>query len=205
MHVDIPTLVTLIPIAILHSIIPSHWLCFSLVGKAQGWSLQRTLLVASSAFALHAITTLLFTIAAVYAGGDIVKRIGEWSHLGGSAVIVCLGILYLTFHFVGVGHAHRHDETDATRYASGALVISLLLSPCTPIIPVVIATSGVTLAQSILTVAVIMVSSIGVMIFLVWMGYLGLSLPRLSFLDRLENLIVGIALCAIGAVGLAVG
>ncbi|KAK9122402.1 hypothetical protein Syun_020019 [Stephania yunnanensis] len=32
-------------VSLLHSFIPTHWLPFSIVGRAQNWTLSRTLLV----------------------------------------------------------------------------------------------------------------------------------------------------------------
>jgi hypothetical protein len=30
-------------VATLHSLLPNHWLCFVVIGKARGWSLRRVL------------------------------------------------------------------------------------------------------------------------------------------------------------------
>lgn len=43
--VDLSTIGGIATVSLLHSFIPTHWLPFSIVGRAQKWTLSRTLLV----------------------------------------------------------------------------------------------------------------------------------------------------------------
>lgn len=45
---DLSTIGGIATVSILHSFIPTHWLPFSIVGRAQKWTLSRTLLVSTS-------------------------------------------------------------------------------------------------------------------------------------------------------------
>lgn len=197
-------LITLIPIATLHAMIPSHWLCFALVGRANNWSAQRTMRVALIAGSLHVLITVGVTAAAVYVGKELVQKLDEPSHVISAAVIIALGIIYLVLHLVHVGHEHKEDETVSSRVAVGALLISISLSPCTPVIPLIIAASEAEFWISLVTALVVMASSLGVMLFLVWLGFHGVSAPKFNFLDRYEKLIIGLILCVLGVVALLV-
>lgn len=42
---DLSTIGGIATVSLLHSFIPTHWLPFSIVGRAQKWTLSRTLLV----------------------------------------------------------------------------------------------------------------------------------------------------------------
>jgi hypothetical protein len=45
---DLSTIGGIATVSLLHSFIPTHWLPFSIVGRAQKWTLSRTLLVSES-------------------------------------------------------------------------------------------------------------------------------------------------------------
>lgn len=45
---DLSTIGGIATVSLLHSFIPTHWLPFSIVGRAQKWTLSRTLLVSKS-------------------------------------------------------------------------------------------------------------------------------------------------------------
>lgn len=50
---DLSTIGGIATVSLLHSFIPTHWLPFSIVGRAQKWTLSRTLLVSTSFFIFH--------------------------------------------------------------------------------------------------------------------------------------------------------
>jgi hypothetical protein len=45
---DLSTIGGIATVSLLHSFIPTHWLPFSIVGRAQKWTLSRTLFVSTS-------------------------------------------------------------------------------------------------------------------------------------------------------------
>jgi hypothetical protein len=47
---DVGTIGGIATVSVLHSFIPTHWLPFSIVGRAQNWSIHRILLVSKSPF-----------------------------------------------------------------------------------------------------------------------------------------------------------
>lgn len=160
--------------------------------------------VALVAGILHMLITIGLTAAAVYAGKELIEKLDEPSHVISAAVIVGLGIIYLVLHLVHVGHEHKEDEAVSSGMAVGALLLSMSLSPCTPIIPLIIAAAGATIWISLVTAVVVMTSSLAVMLFLVWLGFHGVSAPKFNFLDHYEKLIIGLILCVLGVVGLLV-
>lgn len=47
---EVGTIGGIATVSVLHSFIPTHWLPFSIVGRAQNWSIHRILLVSKSPF-----------------------------------------------------------------------------------------------------------------------------------------------------------
>lgn len=56
---ELTTIGGIATVSVLHSFIPTHWLPFSIVGRAQKWTITQTLLV--SKFDLNASLTELLT------------------------------------------------------------------------------------------------------------------------------------------------
>jgi hypothetical protein len=55
-------------VALVHAAIPTHWLPFVLVGRAQGWRLQRVLAAAAAAAVGHILTTSIVGVLILMAG-----------------------------------------------------------------------------------------------------------------------------------------
>lgn len=98
-------------VAILHSILPDHWVPLAVVARTQRWSLLRVGRVSLLASLGHVITSLIL--------GGIIALIGlqfqhqietQQGHIVG-AVLVLTGIGFLIWGLVGHGpHGHSHEE-----------------------------------------------------------------------------------------------
>ena len=98
-------------VAILHSILPDHWVPLAVVARTQRWSLLRVGRVSLLASFGHIITSLIL--------GGIIALIGlqfqheietQQDHIVG-AVLVLTGIAFLIWGLVGHGpHGHPHEE-----------------------------------------------------------------------------------------------
>ncbi|HEV3027698.1 MAG TPA: hypothetical protein VG457_09010, partial [Planctomycetota bacterium] len=110
------------------------------------------------------------------------------------------GALYLVSHLLHAGHHHERDRVISQRAAVAALVFSLVLSPCSASIPLlIIASAGAGWTAIVLIAAVLLVTTVGVMLLMV--GLTSLGIERLQFIvfDKYEKLILGLVLCALGA------
>jgi nickel/cobalt transporter (NicO) family protein len=193
-------------IALLHTLIPSHWLCFVLVGRAQNWTRGKMLGVTAAAGVVHVATTVTLGIALAALGRTVMAENHEHLLERMSAIILIgLGALYLGSHLLHAGHHHEHDKVISQKAAVAALVFSLVLSPCSASIPLLIvssATAGWT-AMALIAV-VLLVTTVGVMLLMVGLTSLGIERLQFSFFDKYEKLIVGLVLCALGALVLLV-
>jgi len=192
------SLLSAFTVALLHVFIPTHWLCFVVVGRAQGWKLRKTLLVTAGAGLLHVASTVALGVATVVFGRQFVEDEESWEHLSG-AVLTGLGLLYLLTHLFGAGHRHGQDHAVAEKVAVLALLSYPVLSPCTLAAALVVAASA-SPAWVALIAGVLLGTTVGGMLLLVGLTSLGIENLRFQFFDRYEKLIVGGVLCALGAV-----
>lgn len=199
-------LVSTFTIALLHTLIPSHWLCFVLVGKAQGWARKKTLGVTAAAGAVHVITTVTLGVALAAVGRSILENHHEDMLERISAVILIgLGAIYLATHLFHAGHHHESDKAVSEKTAVLALVFSLVVSPCSASIPLlIVASSHAGWSAMGLIAFVLLVTTVGVMLLMVGLTSLGIERLQFSFFDKYEKLVVGLALCALGALILLV-
>jgi putative Mn2+ efflux pump MntP len=195
-------LLSIFTVALLHTLIPSHWLCFVVVGRAQGWKTRKTLAVTAAAGLLHVATTIILGVAfgtlaqALIAGEGTLERLSAFCLVG-------LGCLYLASHLFRAGHHHEQDAAVREKAAIAALLFSLVVSPCTVAIPLLVAAQG-SLGQIASVAAILLATTVGGMMLLVGLTSLGIEKLQFQAFDRYEKLIVGLVLCALGALVLLV-
>ena len=81
--------------AALHAALPTHWLPFVLVGRAQGWTMRRLGMVVVVAALAHVATTALIGGAVAIAGVALDRWVhGVLPHLS-SALLFLFGAFYL--------------------------------------------------------------------------------------------------------------
>jgi hypothetical protein len=97
------------------------------------------------------------------------------------------------------GHTHASHNHRGDRIAIGSLVSLLTFSPCESFLPVYL--SGVPHGWSGFAVLslTLAIATLGSMVALTWLTSVGIDRIRLEFLDRYENLIVGMLLIILSA------
>jgi uncharacterized membrane protein YuzA (DUF378 family) len=190
-------LVSVFTVALLHTLIPSHWLCFVVVGRAHGWSTAKTLSITALAAFLHVVSTVALGVLGARLLGTVFGE-EEGFARASALLLIGLGVLYLALHLFHVGHHHEADaHPNAERAAYATLLVSLILSPCTVTSSALVATAG-GWAMTALIGTVLLVTTVGGMLVLVGLTTLGVDKLRFAFFDRFEKLIVGFVLIALG-------
>lgn len=193
-------LVSTFTLALLHTIIPSHWLCFVLVGRAQGWARRKTLTVTAVAGMIHVVANVTLGAALARVGHTLLQENHE--HLLeriSAATLIVLGVLYLGSHLLHAGHHHEKDHEATGRAAILTLSFSLAVSPCSASIMLLIAaTAGSGWTTLLLIAAVLLVTTVGVMLFLVGLTSLGVERLQFTVFEKYEKLILGLVLCVLG-------
>lgn len=194
-------LVGIFTFALLHTLIPSHWLCFVVVGRAHGWKIRKTLAVAGAAGLLHVVSTVAIGVA----GGAFIQSLASIHTLEviGAWTLVGLGGLYLLTHLLHAGHHHESDKAVTEKAAFVSLLFSLVFSPCTA--ATILLMAQVQGAGMIALVgAVLLLTTVGGMLILVGLTSLGIEKLQFAFFDRYEKLILGGVLVLLGTLVLVI-
>lgn len=192
---DLSTIGGIATVSLLHSFIPTHWLPFSIVGRAQKWTLSRTLLVTAFGAVCHVISTSLLGITALTMATTIAGE--ETVHQLASLLLIILGASYvLLFIFGKGGHSHSHNHP-MEKMAVAGLVLVPALSPCATTLPVFLAV-GNSSSMLVLAIIVLLFSTITVMITLVALSFYGASQLKFHWVERYDKALVGTVLCLVG-------
>lgn len=192
---EVGTIGGIATVSVLHSFIPTHWLPFSVVGRAQNWSISRILLVTAFGAILHVLSISLLGIMAIYMANTIAGE--EAVHLLASVVLVVMGATYIMMHFRGKGGHHHHNHS-MEKMAVVGLVLLPVLSPCATTLPVFLAVANGSTATLILVIGVLLVSTMSVMLTLVTLSYYGAAQLNFRWIEKNDKLLVGCVLCTVG-------
>lgn len=205
---DQPVLLSLLALgfgtAFVHAALPTHWLPFVLVGRAQGWGLTRTLGAAAAAGLAHIASTAMVGAMIVAAGLALERWVeGLLPHLS-AALLFLFGAFYLARAMLKrPATAGGPDyETPEPRVSDGAafwgLIALMALSPGEVLLPLYLssATEGLHVQIS-LTLAFAAGTVLG-MVLLTAVARAGFSILKLERWARYEGAILGLALIGLG-------
>jgi nickel/cobalt exporter len=210
--------VTGLAVAFIHAAIPTHWLPFVVVARAQGWSRGRTLAMVTLCSGGHMLMMTGLGLGLAWFGLQIDERwAGIFPYVAGGALIA-MGLLILFRHWRGWTHGHGewieghcHHEHDhhhepakpVTRTsdaaAVGGLFTMLTFSPCEGLLPVYLSGvqfgwGGVTLLSVILALG-----TWSAMLLFTWLTLLGVEKARFKWLEKCEAPVLGTLLILCGA------
>ncbi len=195
--------------ALLHALIPSHWLSFAVVGRANRWPMRTTLGVTALAGAGHVSITIVLGLIVACAGKEIAGRLPPFAeHAAASAALILLGIMFLyrAMRRAGCqhpGHHHHGDASEGTvppanRGAITALVLGMTLSPCLDLLSVYIAAASFSWPVIGAVSCVMAVTTLSLMLAFVWLTLHGLQRLKLDWLEQNEGFVVAGILIVLG-------
>ena len=190
--------------AFLHAALPTHWLPFVLVGRAQRWSLMRVMTVAVTAGLAHIASTALVGSLIVAAGLALNAWIGGLLPHLSAALLFIFGAFYLARAslqkpITATGpEAEVPEPAVSDRAAFWGLVLMMAVTPGEVLLPIYLssATEGVA-ALGLLTLSFAAGTVLG-MTLLSALASAGYSILRLERWARYEGAILGISLIVIG-------
>jgi nickel/cobalt transporter (NicO) family protein len=210
-------------VAILHSILPDHWVPLAVVARTQRWGLLRVARVSTLASAGHVLTSVVLGGIIAVVGLQFQRAIDiQQGHIVGG-VLVLTGLGFLLWGLTGHGHDHGHshgqpheqsdDHEDgpavviagseqplARRLAAIAVPFGVAASPDLTILPVALAAGavgGVTVVGVLVAFsAVTMATFVGLTVLATIAGYR----IKGEWLERNATTITALVLIAIGVV-----
>ncbi|MFQ5862276.1 MAG: hypothetical protein ACE5IC_04040 [Candidatus Brocadiales bacterium] len=197
---DQPTIsifVAVFTIALIHAILPHHWIPFALVGKSQGWSLTRTLGVTAVSSLGHSTATTAMGVVVAFLGFQITRH-AEGMDIITGGILVAMGLVYIT---MSKKQTHNHGPIDpalSDRAATVSLFTMVTLSPCVELLPMFLAASNFTWSLLALMGMVLAAANAIGMLILTALAYKGVKWLRLERLEHHERKVVGFVLLIIG-------
>ena len=189
-------------IAFLHAALPTHWLPFVLVGRAQGWSGRKTLGVTMLAGGGHIASTVALGLLLTVAGMALHERFGPLLARAAGVLLIAAGAYYLFFRRPKGGDsaepAGRVFGSD--KAAILGLITVLTLSPCESFLPVYLSSASYGWGAFALLTLVLVGATLAAMLAFTSLSMLGVARLRLTLLERYENLLLGVALGLLGVV-----
>lgn len=179
-----------------------HTVPFVLVGKAQGWSLRRTLGMTTLCGAGHVLSSVLVGALGFLLGlgtkelGGIQAQRGTWA----SWALILFGVAYAGYGAWRVRSGRRHRHLDRRLAPAGtALFLVFLVGPCEALIPLMMAPAWLGFSSGPWLVALVFgVATLVTMVALVTTGYLGLGSNRLGRLEPHLGWLAGVTIAASG-------
>lgn len=217
-------------VAILHAILPDHWVPLAVIARTQRWSMLHVIRVTLLASLGHVITSLIL--------GGIIALIGlqfqheietQQGHIIG-AVLILTGIIFLIWGLIGHGvHGHHHESHPHTRdhhfehdrdhdhldehadhvtkehslmkrLAAIAIPFGVAASPDLTILPVALAASALGAAAVTGVLGVFALLTIGTFVGLTVIATLAGYQVKGDWLENNANTITSIVLIVIGVV-----
>ena len=190
--------------AFLHAALPTHWLPFVLVGRAQRWSLTKNLLAVAAAGLAHIASTAVVGSLIVAAGMALDEIVaGLLPHL--SAILLFgFGGFYLVRSVIRRPVMAGGPALDLAEPSVGhgaafwGLVAVMALSPGEVLLPIYMSSAQEGVAALILLTGVFAVGTILGMTVFTTLARAGASVLKLERWARYEGAVLGLALIAIG-------
>eukprot|EP00164_Ancoracysta_twista_P003605 GFYU01004830.1.p1 GENE.GFYU01004830.1~~GFYU01004830.1.p1 ORF type:complete len:314 (-),score=36.80 GFYU01004830.1:575-1516(-) len=197
---DWAALASIATFSFVHTLIPTHWLCFSLVGKGQKWSLSKVLGITAIGGCCHVLST--FTIGALFGhlGRSLIPE-EMYDHFA-AALFVLVGALYLIAYVMGLSHHHHHHDTGKKDREDRAALIMLILiptmQPCAGAIPMFLEAWNGSLVFCLMLIATLLVATVPLMLVLVTLSFMGVNKMNFSFIEKNDKAIFGVLFVMLG-------
>jgi threonine/homoserine/homoserine lactone efflux protein len=184
--------------ALLHAALPTHWLPFVLVGRAQGWSGRKTLAVTALAGSGHVLATLVLAVLLMGAGLALEEQYGPVLRRIAGVVLIAFGLMYLLRRPPPVDKAARPRPRVSDTAAVLGLVGLLALSPGEAFGSVLLAGQPYGWGGFVVLSLVLASATLAGMLLFTSASWAGAARLKLDRAERWERRILGAALVGLG-------
>ena len=208
--------------AIIHALIPDHWLPFVLLARSQAWSQRRLIGLVALAGVLHAVVTAAVALLAITVGAVPVRGLmastGRPLRFLSGAVLLVFGLVYGVYAHLREARAHPLDPaTHASQspgrvhahghllgrwlrgaVSGGALVAVVGISPCALLVPVLLAAAAEGVVAFVAAGMGFLVCTLLTMMGVAAFAAHGMRRLDLPWFSRFGDLASGVLIAAIG-------
>jgi nickel/cobalt transporter (NicO) family protein len=190
-------------LAIVHALIPNHWLPLVAVARAEGWSKREVTGITLISAMAHVLGTVALGLVLGFIGKELAEQYGDTINVAASILLIVFGLIYYT---VNLPHHHHHANEDVAGYKRSRrrwiliFVLMMFLSPCLEVEGFFLSAGAWGMGLVSLLAVIYAVISISGILLLVTLGYRGINLLPADFIEHNEKRISGIVLIVSGIV-----
>jgi Na+/melibiose symporter-like transporter len=190
-------------LAIVHALIPNHWLPLVAVAKAERWKQRDVTSVTFLAALAHVTGTVILGLVLGFIGKELQEEYGKIIHVVSAVLLIVFGLIYFT---VNLPHHHHSEQKDVAAFKRSKqrwiliFIVMMFLSPCLEVESLFLSAGVYGMGTVTLMAVIYALVSIGGILLLVNLGFRGVNLLPAEFIEHNEKRISGAVLILVGVV-----
>ncbi|MGV3530386.1 MAG: hypothetical protein ACO1OO_15900 [Flavisolibacter sp.] len=190
-------------LALIHALIPNHWLPLVAVARAENWKQRDINTVTFFAAAAHVAGTVVLGVILGMIGKELQEQYGEVITVTSAILLIVFGLIYFT---VNLPHHHHSAQKDVAEFKRSKkrwifiFIIIMFLSPCLEVESLFLSAGAFGMGTVSLMAVIYAIVSIAGILLLVNLGHKGVKLLPADFIEHNEKRISGIVLILVGIV-----
>ena len=190
-------------LAIVHALIPNHWLPLVAVARAEGWKQREVNSVTFLAALAHVTGTVILGMVLGFIGKELQEQYGNIIYLASAILLIVFGFIYFT---VNLPHHHHSEQKDVAAFKRSKrkwifiFIVMMFLSPCLEVESLFLSAGVYGMGTVTLMAFIYAIVSIGGILLLVNLGFKGVNLLPAQFIEHNEKRISGAVLILVGII-----
>jgi nickel/cobalt transporter (NicO) family protein len=190
-------------LALVHALIPNHWLPLVAVARAEKWKVREVNSITLISATAHVLGTVALGLILGMIGKELAEQYGHAINVAASILLIIFGLIYYT---VNLPHHHHSQQKDVAQYKRSKrkwiliFIFMMFLSPCLEVESLFLSAGALGMGAVTLLSVVYAVVSISGILLLVNLGNKGVNLLPAEFIEHNEKKISGAVLIAVGIV-----
>ena len=190
-------------LALVHALIPNHWLPLVAVARAEQWKVRDVTTVTLLSATAHVLGTVALGLVLGFIGKELKEEYGHAINVAASVLLIIFGLIYYT---VNLPHHHHSSQKDVAQYKRSKrrwimiFIIMMFLSPCLEVESLFLSAGAYGMGTVTLLSIVYAIVSISGILVLVTLGHRGVNLLSAHFIEHNEKRISGIVLIVVGII-----
>jgi len=190
-------------LALVHALIPNHWLPLVAVARAEHWKIKEITTVTFISATAHVLGTVALGLVLGVIGKELADQYGHAINVAASILLIIFGLIYYT---VNLPHHHHSSQKDVVQYKRSKrkwiliFIFMMFLSPCLEVESLFLSAGAYGMTNVILLSIVYAIVSISGILLLVNLGNKGVNLLPAEFIEHNEKRISGAVLILVGII-----
>jgi len=190
-------------LAIVHALIPNHWLPLVAVARAEEWKMKEITTITFFSALAHVLGTVALGVVLGLIGKELQETYGTAINVAASVLLIVFGLIYYT---VNLPHHHHSSQKDVAQYKRSKrrwvliFIVMMFLSPCLEVESLFLSAGAYSMGLVILLSVIYAIVSISGILLLVTLGYKGVNLLSAQFIEHNEKRISGVVLILVGVI-----